>query len=163
MEITARMQELTLSLCKQGLPLSEVSSICEVSNEEIYQIIASHTQLSIREVRVVSNLLSRDYTRSRISKEFSIDQNTLDKFLPAIPDSLLLFVTISDGRSTSVNALPSDTVENLRTQIQDKVDSPTDEGVLVFGGQFLDEDRTLSDCGISNESVVDLLLNAKIC
>ena len=53
---------------------------------------------------------------------------------------------------------PSDTLENLKSKIQDKDGILPEHQWLIFGGNHLEEDeKSLVDYGICNESVIHLV------
>ena len=55
-----------------------------------------------------------------------------------------IFVRLVDGKELTLNVYPSDTIESVKKQIQDKEGIKTDQQILIFSGKTLENNNTLS-------------------
>lgn len=72
-------------------------------------------------------------------------------------------INIMTGKTFTLETELSDTIDEIKSMIQDEEGIPTDMQNLIFAGEKLYNGRTLADYNIEDEDALDLTLRQSGC
>ena len=140
---------------------SDVSENFEVDRNVSVQKVKS----KIRENPKFSSiyeLSTEDNKRSLDDNKLLSDYGIKDGDILLAASKLTIVIRIPDGRTMEVDVAYSNRIEDIKQQLEKKLEVSLQNQVLIYSAEELKDHRTITEAGIDSESIVVLVIKEEI-
>ncbi len=95
---------------------------------------------------------------SRKLSYYNVQSESSLPLVPRLRGGIPIFVKTSNGKTITLEVEPSDTIEEVKTKIQEKEGIPPHEQRLIFASKELEDDKTMSYYNVKRENTLHLVV-----
>ncbi|CAK70438.1 unnamed protein product (macronuclear) [Paramecium tetraurelia] len=98
----------------------------------------------------------------RTLSDYNIQKESTLHLVLRLRGGMQIFIKTLTGRLINLDVESTDSVESLKKQIQDKEGIPPNQQRLIFSGHQLEDEKTLLEYNVENESTIHLVLRLMV-